>query len=152
MAKKPLPQGMTSLPEYAYLPGQNKRHPDNAFDDIRATAVNGAGAERLARCDAFLAGLHFFDKGYYWEAHEVLEPVWMALPDGSIERRFVQGLIQLANGYLKLRMGRLKAALRLVGQVRGLMPPVAGASIMSLELQEVHRWIDGLERDIICAL
>lgn len=149
------------LPRYAYIPGQTARHPDDAFDAIRKTAVHGQGVDQLARCEAFRAGLYYFDQGYFWEAHEVLEPVWLALPEDSVERQFVQGLIQLANGRLKLRMGRLKAALRLVGQARGLLlareTEQAGVSkvpltLMTLNVQDVHRWIDELESEIILAL
>lgn len=140
------------LPGHAYVPGRNERHPENTFDALRASAVCGGNANELARCGAFLAGLQFLDAGYYWEAHEVLEPVWMALAEGSVERRFVQGLIQLANGRLKLRMGRLKAALRLVGQARGLIPLGVSSTIMTLEVRQVHDWIDALESEILLAL
>ncbi len=140
------------LPEYAYVPGQNERHPEDAFDVLKATAVRSKDSTELASCEAFLAGLRFLDAGYYWEAHEVLEPVWMALPDGAAERRLVQGLIQLANGRLKLRMGRLKAALRLVGQARGLVPSGMSFTIMTLDVQEVHAWINALESEILLAL
>lgn len=138
----------TRLPARAYVPGRNERHPEGAFDALRRTAAPCRDAAELARCDAFRAGLRFLDAGYFWEAHEVLEPVWMVLPDGSVERRFVQGLIQLANGRLKLVMGRPKAALRLVGMARALVPPVErAATVMTLEVREVHRRIDALERD-----
>lgn len=139
------------LPDYAYVPGHNQRHSEDAFDALRETALHGQNAAQLATCEAFRAGLQFFHSGYYWEAHEVLEPVWMVLPEGCVERRFVQGLIQLANGCLKLRMGRPKAALRLVGQARGLVPSEA-KTIMTLDVQDVHRWIDALEGDIVLAL
>ncbi len=132
------------LPNYAYIPGQNERHPEDAFDELRRTAVQGQTADQLAQCEAFQAGLRFLDAGYYWEAHEVLEPVWMVLPQDSMERRFVQGLIQLANGCLKVRMNKPKAALRLVEQARDLVP-VGDTSMMMLEMQVVHGWIDELE-------
>lgn len=70
---------------------------------------------------AWAAGWHFLDAGFYWEAHEVLEPVWMALPDGSAERRFVQAVIQAANAGLKARMERPGAVRRLAGIVEGLL-------------------------------
>lgn len=140
------------IPSHAYVPGHNERHQEDAFDAIRATAVPGQNAEQLACCEAFRTGLYFLEKGYYWEAHEVLEPVWMLLPDGTVDRRFVQGLIQLANGRLKLRMGRLKAALRLVGRARGLISSTTATKIMTLDVQDVNRWIDELEAEIILAL
>ncbi len=143
------------LPDHAYVPGQNERHLEDAFEDIRASAVVGYDCAQLASCEAFKSGLHYFHEGYYWEAHEVLEPVWLILPEGSIERRFVQGLIQLANGRLKLLMGRPKAALRLVGQARGLVaapPPGSLIVIMTLNVSDVHEWINNLEEDIYLAL
>ena len=141
---------MTSiqLPAYAYIPGQNERHPEDAFDLISNTAIAGNSAEQLSHCDAFQAGLLFLDKGYYWEAHEVLEPVWMLLDAGSVERKFVQGLIQIANGYLKLRMGKPKAAKRLVDHARSLIPDDGSKIIMSLEVSEVSGWIDRLEVNV----
>ena len=140
------------LPSHAYVPGQNERHPEDTFDAIRRTAVQGQDADQLAHSEAFRSGLRFLDAGFYWEAHEVLEPVWMVLPDGSMERQFVQGLIQLANGCLKMRMGRPKAALRLVGQARGLVPVNTSMMIMTLDVQHVQGWIDALERDVLLAL
>lgn len=110
-------------------------------------------ADQLARCDAFQAGLQYLREGYYWEAHEVLEPVWMALPADSVERKFVQGLIQLANGRLKLCMARPKAALRLVELARALIPAKqADLSIMTVETRLVHLCIDALERDVKLAI
>ena len=132
-------------PGHAYVPGQSERHPENAFDTIRQTARMSLSPAELARCDAFRSGLVFLDTGYYWEAHEVWEPVWMALPEGCEERAFVQGLIQLANGCLKLRMGRPKAALRLVGIARELMPANASAVVMEVAVHDMHRRVDSLE-------
>ena len=140
-----------ALPAYAYVPGENVRHPEGLFEAISQTVEQGQTADQLAESDAFRAGLRFLDAGFYWEAHEVLEPVWMVLPEGTIERRFVQGLIQLANGRLKLRMRRPKAALRLVGLARSLVP-VESLMIMELDTQDVHRWIDALEGDVNLAL
>ncbi len=140
------------LPEYAYIPGISQRHPETAFDALKSTALPGHNAAELAACDAFTAGIRFLHEGYYWESHEVLEAVWMRLPDGSTERAFVQGLIQLANGHLKLRMGRHKAALRLVGQARSLVPAESSSTIMTLKVVDVHQWINRLEADLILSL
>jgi len=136
------------LPSHAYVPGQNKRHPEDAFESIRQTAIHGQDADQLAQSSAFKTGLRFLSAGYYWEAHEVLEPVWMVLPDDSVERRFVQGLIQLANGRLKMLMGRPKAASRLVDQARGLIPTNPSLTVMRLTVSEVHHWIDTLEYEV----
>ena len=60
-------------------------------------------------------GLFLIVYGYYWEAHEVLEPVWMTAPPNSRERALLQGLIQLANAFLKADMGNDRAARRIAG-------------------------------------
>lgn len=95
------------------MPGQNARHPDDAFDALTATARPGMTPEALAQSDAWKAGWQYLETGFFWEAHELFEPVWMALPPNSRERTFVQGAIQIANAALKARMGRPRAVLRL---------------------------------------
>lgn len=45
---------------------------------------------------AFLRGLHLFNDADFFEAHELWEDVWRAAPEQ--EKKFLQGLIQLAVG------------------------------------------------------
>ena len=107
--------GDIPLPPAPYVPGRTPRHPEDWFDQLKADAA------RLERSTAFRAGLVYFDAGYFWECHEVLEAVWMAAPDPSAERDFVQAIIQLANARLKARMERPRAVLRLCDIVDGLL-------------------------------
>ncbi len=60
-------------------------------------------------------GLALYRAGFFWEAHEAWEPLWLAARPNSAERALLQGLIQLANGWLKLRLGREQAAGRIAG-------------------------------------
>jgi hypothetical protein len=101
------------LPPFAYVPGKTPRHLEGAFDDIRNTVKSDMSIAALEQSLAFQTGLAFLKAEYFWEAHEVLEPVWMVLPPNSNERRFVQGLIQLGNARLKVKMGKTQAATRL---------------------------------------
>jgi hypothetical protein len=103
------------LPEWAYVPGQTPRHPDGAFDAFKADAASGLTSDtaRLA--------VVWMQAGFFWETHELLEAVWMALPDGTPEKRLVQAAIQLANAYLKARMGRPNATARLCEQIETLL-------------------------------
>lgn len=143
---------MYPLPTHAYVPGINERHPENAFDDIKQSVKTNQQIQQLEQCAAFRAGLQFFEAGFYWETHEVLEPVWMALPDDCIEKRFIQGLIQLANGRLKLRMNRPNAAARLVVIARELIPKDSTEIVMTLAAGTVIDWVDQLEKDIKLAI
>ena len=105
------------FPAHAYVPGKTPRHPDGWFDDLRNAAKPGTPLSELHLTRAFIAGRVYFDAGFFWECHEVLEAVWMQAPDPSPERDFVQAMIQLANARLKLRMDRPRATLRLCEMV-----------------------------------
>lgn len=107
-------------PPHAYVPGRTPRHPEGLFDPLKMD-VPGTSVSDLHRTRAFVAGLGFLADGYFWEAHEVLEAVWMACPECSAERLLVQGLIQGANARLKARMDRPKAQARLEGMARNLI-------------------------------
>ncbi|QXT38221.1 DUF309 domain-containing protein [Gymnodinialimonas ceratoperidinii] len=135
-------------PTHAYVPGKTPRHPEGCFDAIRDTAQPGMDARALAETDAFQTGLAYLEQGYFWEAHEVLEPVWMILPEECDARLFVQALIQLANARLKHRMERPKAALRLCAIVRGLLEETSGGVIMGIETADIVAQIDSLEGEL----
>ena len=135
------------FPPYAYIPGMRERHADGAFDSIRSTANADMSANALAESRAFQFGLAYMEAEYFWEAHEVLEPVWMALDEGCDERAVVQALIQLANGRLKLEMSRPKAALRLCGIIRELLTDLNDSEIMTVSIAELIGEVDSLERE-----
>ncbi|WP_245189077.1 DUF309 domain-containing protein [Mameliella alba] len=138
-------------PTHAHVPGQNARHPEGAFDHIRASAQPGMTPADLAESDAFRHGLFYIDSGFYWEAHEVLEPIWMALPGGQ-DRRFLQALIQAANAFLKREMMRPGAARRLCGIARDLLPASREAWVMGIGAGRIHAMLDSLEGDLGSAL
>ena len=46
--------------------------------------------------NGFRRGIEVFNRGEFFDAHEVLEDVWRAAPDE--EKKFLQGLIQVAVG------------------------------------------------------
>ena len=104
------------LPPYAYVPGKTERHPEEVFDGIKAGVSDGLGVGELFQTEAWCVGLRCFEEGYFWEAHELWEPVWMACAPNSGERLLVQAVIQLANAGLKSRMDRDGAKTRLLQQ------------------------------------
>ena len=78
------------------------------------------------KIDALLAGLaevpgvnrhyagffHCFNAKLYYEAHDVLEEVWLPIR-GQAQAKFYQGLIQMAGGFVHLQKQRLGPAARL---------------------------------------
>lgn len=114
-------EASVSYPEYTHVPGANSRHSEGAFDALRSSAEDCADMDALGKSAAWRTGLAYYRRGFFWECHEVLEAVWLACPPNSAERHFVQAIIQLANGRLKLVMDRPGAALRLAEQAGKLL-------------------------------
>lgn len=129
------PAGDWPLPDHAYLPGRTARHPDGAFDAMRAAAPKITRSEEAAANPAWRHGLRLFAGGWFWECHEVLEAVWMNAAPNSRERALVQAVIQLANAALKARLGETRAVARLCARARELAAAAAGpedAAVMGL--------------------
>lgn len=59
-----------------------------------------------------LRGVAAFNAGRFFEAHEIWEALWNETV--GEEKRFVQGLVQLAAGYLKLSSAQYPGALKLL--------------------------------------
>jgi hypothetical protein len=81
---------------------------------------------------AYRYGASLYVQSFFWEAHEVWEAVWMACPPNGVERRLLRGLIALANAALKLRMGRPKAALRLLREADEVLNEVGAGPVMGV--------------------
>ena len=94
-------------PPHAHWPGITPRHAEGLFDAFRTVRFP------LEDAPGWQAGLAFLRDGFFWEAHEVWEPLWMAAPPNGPERCLLRGLIQAANAGLKRAMGRPRAAARL---------------------------------------
>jgi len=127
------------VPPHAYVPGQTPRHAPDLFEALHASVRPGMSATELVQSNAWRAGLHYLEIGYFWEAHEALEPVWMALPAGSAERNLVQMVIQLANAALKARMQRPGAVERLCARIEQAGPALPEDAFATM----------GLPRDVL---
>jgi hypothetical protein len=125
------------LPRWPYLPGCTPE-PDRAPLERAKALVPAAFGEAGVSRDhpAFRYGLTLHDAGFFWEAHEVWEAVWKACPPNGVERRLLRGLIQLANAALKIRMGRGRAAVRLLREAEELLREV-GVSAGTAEVMGV---------------
>ena len=63
-----------------------------------------------------------FNRGLYYEAHEVLEELWLAERKGP-NHRFYKGLIQFAGAFVHLRKNRLRPAAALFRLARANLHP-----------------------------
>lgn len=106
-------------PPHPYVPGKSKRHPQHLFEFLKAD-VDNLKVEELPDTCAWQYAEIFYQEGYFWEAHELLETVWLTCPPNSAEKIYVQGKIQSANAKLKQCMGQHKAAAKLLKDVEAL--------------------------------
>src|SRR5476649_2428727 len=73
-----------------------------------------AGMEEIPGFDRHYVGFfHCFNEQLYYEAHDVLEEVWLPIR-GEPEANFYQGLIQMAGGFVHMQKQRLGPAERLL--------------------------------------
>ena len=87
------------LPSRRFLPG---RGPHPSLDPAHREPVAPDVPWRdLAKTHLFRLGVDLFNHGYFWEAHEAWEALWIAAPKESALREAVQGLIQLSAALLK---------------------------------------------------
>ncbi len=59
-------------------------------------------------------GIRLFNRGEYFEAHEVLEDVWRGAP--ATDKTFLQGLVQLAVAFHHYSTGNLVGACSVLGK------------------------------------
>ena len=96
------------LPPYTYVPGRAP-HPiaDPAGHSYGRTITFAAAPESSdwRDCPDYLYGIDLFNHGYYWEAHETWEAVWVAAGRRGPVADFLKGLIKLAAAGVKCREG-----------------------------------------------
>ncbi|MGH8022954.1 MAG: DUF309 domain-containing protein [Limisphaerales bacterium] len=75
-------------------------------------------AHRGQRLDPHYAGyFHCFNRQLFYEAHDVLENLWLADKHGA-DGAFYKGLIQLAGAFVHLQKNRLRPAAALLKLAR----------------------------------
>lgn len=109
--------GQLPWPQWAHVPGETgASDADSETLDLAKALVPSVFRGYVpARHPALRYGLALNDRGYFWEAQEVLEAVWAAAPQGGRERVLLRACIHIANANLRLRMQKSHSAARLFG-------------------------------------
>ena len=127
-----------SLQPLAFLPVSCK---DAKIDALVA-------AHRGRELDAhYLAYFDCFNRQLYFEAHEVLEAIWLPVRGGG-EDRFYRGLIQLAGAFVHLqkqRFGPAGALFRLAQSNLSRYPATHHNLNVSDVLEIISRWLSRVE-------
>jgi predicted metal-dependent hydrolase len=110
--------GNLPMPQWAYVPGETEEA-DADYETLAQAKLLVPSRFRdyvPARHPALRYGIALNDRGYFWEAQEILEAVWAAAPQGGRERILLRACIQIANANLRLRMMKPHPAARLLGE------------------------------------
>jgi hypothetical protein len=131
------------LPARRHIPGAGTE-PDRApLEAAKALVRRPVVADGWEANEPYRYGAALCLNGFFWEAHEVWEAVWLACPPNSRERRLLRALIQVANAALKLAMGRANAGRRLLAEAEELIGECRTAgvetSFMGLDLRTLKR-------------
>lgn len=104
------------FPKRKYIPGKSI-HPRKAPDlypipELPQCILTNANDNWL-KCERYLYAIDLFNFGYWWEAHEVLEGVWMQSGRKTELALFIQGIIQISAALLKDSQGNGRGAILL---------------------------------------
>ena len=92
-------------------------------------------------------GLELFNRGEFFDAHEVLEDVWRTAP--AEEKKFLQGLIQVAVGLHHHSRGNLVGARSLLARAQknlSVYPACHGGIDLAGLRAQVEGWVEALNR------
>ena len=127
------------LPAYRHRPGRTphpRLDPRGHAHGLPEPAPRPVDPGAWREAETYLFAIDLFNAGYFWECHEALEGPWRAAGRGSVQGRFLQGLILLAASELKRETGRAQAAGRLAARARarweGLPSPYMGLDVAAL--------------------
>ena len=87
----------------APLKGLEKLQPDDSGDPDLLVEIG-----EVIRSEKFLEGVHLFNKGYHWEAHEAWEDVWRDQEGDA--KAYVQAFLQMADAYSFLKLSKAGSA------------------------------------------
>jgi predicted metal-dependent hydrolase len=104
--EKPNIERYTTLPfpSFSYIPKLHI-HPEKLSEKphipLLPELTEKFSVHSWKNCTNYLYAIDLFNYGYYWEAHEVLEKLWLSAGKKSPEGIFVQGIIQVSVAMLK---------------------------------------------------
>jgi len=101
------------------------------------------GVDPRGRDVRYAAYFHHFNRGDYYEAHDVLESLWLEEGRQAKGAAFYQGLIQLAGGFVHLRKHHENPTHRVHGQ--RLNPAARLLALAEKNIQPYGQEWEGLE-------
>ncbi|MEM9659607.1 MAG: DUF309 domain-containing protein [Planctomycetota bacterium] len=141
-----------TFPPYSYVAGFTPHpvsHPDGHMHNRVEPAPTSLDPTRWQECEVFRYAVDLFNHGYYWEAHEAWETLWLAADRAGPIADFCKGLIKLAAAGVKAREGNPRGVRRhaarsaeLVASVQNETSPAK--SLCGLPFQDLLKAADTL--------
>ena len=133
------------FPPYRFVPGGREPHPlmEGGYAHGRQPEPPPfRTAEKWRNNAAYLRGLDLFNRGWWWEAHEVWESYWHVVEGrDTVQHDLFKALIQLAACALQRERGSDAGAARLlfsaVKLLEGLQGGTGGARLCGLDLERL---------------
>jgi len=132
------------FPPYAYVPGQ-RPHPRHLHGNVEDPPPAPLDPEAWRDSLPYLRGIELFEHGYYWEAHEAWESLWIAAGREGPVAELLRGLILLAAAGVKIRQGRGTGAAKLGARARQCFERVQqqhGTELAGMVLDELLAFAD----------
>jgi hypothetical protein len=143
------------FPPYAYVPGHRPhptRHPAGHSHGRPEAEPTALDPDAWRACTPYLEGLALFDHGYYWEAHEAWEGLWIAAGRRGAVAELLRGLIALAAAGVKVRQGAGEAAARLGARAKQRFERAQQLSgterLAGLAFDELSAFAEHVARDV----
>lgn len=99
------------FPPYRYVPRLTPhpyRDPVGHSFGRGLPSVCGFSPQDWRSAPEYHLGIDYYNFAYWWEAHEILEEIWHKVGHQTQQGQFLQGLIQVAAGFLHRFAGRKK--------------------------------------------
>lgn len=141
-------------PPYAFVPGGPWPHPisdpmGHSFGSRRDPPPRIEEDDWRGSPD-YLRGFGLFNAGFYWEAHEVWEGLWLAHGRHGRIADVLKGLIKLAAAGVKVRQGQTHGIVTHARRASALFDQARledGEKCLGLDLRKLQAIADGLVLD-----
>ena len=145
-----VPASRLALPRVCHVPGTGSAPDWPPLEQAKQLVPVITQEAEWAGNGAYVYGFALMRGGYFWEAHEVWEPVWLACPPNGRPRLLLRGLIQAANAHLKREMQRPRAVVRLAREAQqalGELHVADGEAFMGVAISRLRQDLATLARE-----
>jgi len=102
------------LPVRKYIPGKERqKYPDESHIPEIPADMGNFGANTWKSSKKYLYAIDLFNFGYWWEAHVILEDLWIQAGKTTLTAKFIQGIIQISAALVKDSQSMPQGAIRL---------------------------------------